>query len=92
MNICDRCYRKPYYCDLRAHKGGGETISCTSFKPQTNADRIRAMTDEELADLLAKHGMVLEWNCNEDGIKTRVFSPTNPESKMLDWLKREGDA
>lgn len=55
-------------------------IICSSFKPRTltNADRIRAMTDDELA----------EWLCDIAG-----WLP-NYEGKMhtiLDWLKQEGE-
>lgn len=69
--------------------------SCTAWKPQkeivTNADRIRSMTDEELADWMA----VRSWNfppCYnlyemEDGTKECV----QPDCTgcWLDWLKQE---
>lgn len=40
-----------------------EEIICSSFKPKhmTNADRLRSMTDEELADFLDKTDPVF-WN------------------------------
>ena len=53
-------------------------------KPQTNADRIRAMTDEELAKFLTTEDM-----CE------LICSPAPPhcdgqcKQKMLDWLKQE---
>ena len=48
-------------------------------KPQTNADRIRAMSDEEMAtDLLD----IFEEIC-EDGIPCREW--------MLKWLKRPAE-
>lgn len=44
----------------------------------TNADRVRAMTDEELAAWLADHPVVSEYDEN------------NPQHKAwLDWLKQE---
>ena len=47
-------------------------------KPKTNADRIRAMTDEELAEWLADHPVVSKYDEN------------NPQHKAwLDWLKQE---
>ena len=57
-------------------------------KPQTNADRIRAMTDEELARLLASNA-----DCNE----CRIYSykdgcMENYDTcvcRWLDWLKQE---
>lgn len=53
-------------------------------KPMTNADRIRSMTDEELAEFLTTEDM-----CE------LICSPAPPhcdgqcKQKMLDWLKRE---
>lgn len=51
-SICDKCVYKTF-CNL-----GIETIitGCSRFKlkkPLTNADRIRAMSDEELAEWMA---------------------------------------
>lgn len=47
-------------------------------KPKTNADRIRAMSDEELAGWLADHPVVSEYDEN------------NPQHKAwLDWLRQE---
>lgn len=47
-------------------------------KPMTNADRIRAMTDEELAQFI--HNLIIDRNI---GIPTGIW---------LDWLKVEGEA
>lgn len=52
-------------------------------KPITNADRIRAMTDEELANALA-HKADVCWNCTSDGLDTC-------KSCWLEWLKQEVD-
>ncbi len=56
----------------------------------TNADRIRAMTDEELADFMAKYMYCVKcWKYDkEQGICTRT---SGCNSAMLDWLKREVD-
>ena len=61
-----------------------ENEECGLFKPkpQTNADRIRSMTDEELA------------NCITDDLCDRVcHSPLscdgNCEIQVLEWLKQE---
>lgn len=44
----------------------------------TNADRLRAMSDEELAEWLADHPVVSEYDEN------------NPQHKAwLDWLRQE---
>ena len=48
-SVCDNCIRE---CQWRAPSGGLDppVITCPRIisKPQTNADRIRAMSDEEL--------------------------------------------
>jgi len=77
-------------CVYAAHKCGktGVTISrstgCTFYepKPQTNADRIRAMSDEELAEwatddfceLLCGSTFVCDGDCSK---------------KLLEWLKKD---
>ena len=55
-------------------------------KPITNADRIRAMTDEELAELFAND------NCGYCRIHDFCFDKgcaINCEDVWLDWLKQE---
>ena len=51
----------------------------------TNADRIRSMTDEELAKMLPTKSM---WNCPPD-IKTRGGCPGECVPCWLNWLKQE---
>ena len=50
LNLCDRCS-----ADCRHHRDPNEiVVKCGAFKPpMTNADRIRAMNDEELARFIA---------------------------------------
>lgn len=47
------------------------------FNKSTNADRIRAMTDEELAEWIIKH------DCH-----TFLYG-YDPKDAVLDWLKQE---
>lgn len=52
---------------------------CKAFKRSTNADRIRAMTDKELAEWLSRHLAVrreYDNNCKRT-------------TAWLDWLKQE---
>lgn len=66
----------------------------TNFKPksQTNADRIRAMTDEELARTLAI-------GCDETRECPTICAPIYPydevvescEKCWLEWLREEGE-
>lgn len=48
-------------------------------KPQTNADRIRSMTDEELAEWIYTDGCCQEGKCSNVGCK----------ECWLEWLKQE---
>lgn len=58
---------------------------CEYYVPQTNADRIRSMTDEELAEVLfgscIEHMGVEECSHPEEACKSCV----------LDWLKEESE-
>ena len=64
-----------------------ENESCLAWKdkdePNTNADRIRAMTDEELAEFLAM--------CDASRIRIRfVTEDVIAETwRWLDWLRQE---
>lgn len=52
-------------------------------KAATNADRIRAMTDEELAEWIYKVQ-------DEDALRKGNFLPPLSRSWWLDWLRKEG--
>ena len=80
--ICTTCLRlKQGLCD-----GEKELTACPSYKRMTNADRIRAMTDEELAIILMRYTA-----CHTCRL-TKLCKP-NPFKSCyevnLDWLKQE---
>ena len=54
---------------------------CPYEEPQTNADRIRAMSDEELATLLRSHTCPHPCEHEEDDYPCHIC--------WLDWLKQE---
>lgn len=54
------------------------------IKPQTNADRIRSMTDEELADLLGSDPWCDAY-CWTDGVESSC------RDCILEWLKKESE-
>jgi len=79
--ICKKCAHERY-CDMAQFGGHIPPITaCSKFKEksQTNADRIRAMTDEELAEWINKH------DCH-----TNLYG-YDPKDAILDWLKEEVD-
>ena len=62
-----------------------ECMKSMAKKPQTNADRIRSMTDEELAEAL--FGCCIEHMGVEE-----CFHPAKAcKSCVLDWLKAESE-
>ena len=56
-----------------------DLLLCDGKKKQTAADRIRAMTDEELAEWITKH------DCH-----TNLYGYA-PKDTILCWLKQEVD-
>ena len=88
-NLCDDCLHKD-----TCHGENSDSLmtcfqrkeECTSLKPKTNADRIRSMTDEELAEFLH-----LTNDCCCDYVMKRRcpdFDKCGVEC-WLDWLKEE---
>lgn len=87
---CRRCVNKNY-CIWNKD----EIINCISndypnFREMTNADRIRNMTDEELAEILHS----LKNKCGDCPVaKSSIFCSTFPTCKdaWLAWLRQEGE-
>ena len=96
-SICLRCKHK-CHCEIGGVQpsGDGCVTGCSRFEPkspQTNADKIRAMTDEKLASLLCNYACVRmtcpagELDCEgrmEIGYKACL-------KRWLDWLQKEAD-
>ena len=58
-----------------------------TLKPITNADRIRAMTDEKLADFICNHSCAY---CPMDDCDGRMEIGRDAcYKRWLDWLKQE---
>ena len=68
-----KCYNCGQY--ITADEMRSEFAKATT--PQTNADRIRSMTDEELAEFV--------WNVESSG---KFYGPRG-RKLWLDWLKQE---
>ena len=77
---------KPKYDICRKCNGSGET-------PKTNADHIRAMTDEELAKALAEECEEREYCYGCFAFKDDGGCPGQSISAWLEWLQQpcEGD-
>ena len=78
MSKCDECGITP------AYEGGAFCTNCT---PQTNADRVRAMTDEELAEWFHR----IQYDVSDYYCGCHSCEPTLPTGKerWLGWLKQE---
>ena len=77
--ILPRCaHPRPCYDDGKCHYKG----ECGHKAPLTNADRIRAMSDEELAEFL--------WNFNLADVSTDKLGEFGPHMfryRLKEWLK-----
>ena len=58
------------------------------FDPITNADRIRLMTDEEIADIMSMH--TATGACNDWGIPHEKCGGSCREC-IIDWLKQPAE-
>ena len=76
-------------CELSWKDPTEEYMNCTEFKapPRTNADRIRSMTDEEIADFLCDIGEC-DRRCPAK-IGDCIFSDSTCRIAWLEWLKKE---
>ena len=85
MVECKNCGHP--YCE-HAGTQRGIVVSCYNYlpqqKPPSNADRIRAMSDEELAVFLYDEGEVI---CKDQ----RVCSEYGCKDCILDWLRQPTD-
>lgn len=82
-DICDKCAHCGY-CDMATFGGHNPPITACSYfsqSKQTNADRIRAMSDEELAWAHA-YRLASCYGCEASTIEDCAKC-------TLDWLKQE---
>ena len=66
---------------------------CQYFCEKTNADRIRAMSDEDLAELIVKHNPMHAWNKQ---VRKIYFGfedhrKDNPQRAWLEWLQQPAE-
>lgn len=85
LNLCDRCV-----ADCRHERNPNEiVVKCGAFKPpMTNADRIRAMSDEELADqLVIRIDGLAECRLYLSAPTGKLFIPRSEAVRVtLEWL------
>lgn len=75
-----------YYCGFKAKRIENIDCECKAWKSanksMTNADRIRAMTDEELKEFLCEFGQECNQCCAQDYCHYG-------HNGMLEWLRKE---
>lgn len=76
----------PVACPLETALGNA---GVANENPVTNADRIRAMSDEELAKWMA--GLTTVGACNDLGIPDSDLCDRKCESCCLAWLRRAAE-
>lgn len=90
MDYCKNCKRWTCGAQGTTH---GMSIPCGNYIPPTNADKIRQMTDEELADFIGGIFTIERDMWGDYDHRTVVTQGPRVEVRnkedMLDWLKQE---
>ena len=90
LNLCDRCA-----ADCRHERNQNEiVVGCGMYKPpMTNADRIRAMSDEELAAFLERVHVAPCSACCDNLYWCRRNNAPEPVCKnhFLEWLQQPAE-
>lgn len=84
--ICGECHNRPE-CPMRSDSAfilPGHVVECGQFKPMTNADHIRAMSDKELCRFFDAFS-VCDTRSTEECQGVFIADCT---ACMMDWLKQ----
>ena len=88
-SICNECF---FRNECKMREPTAEVASCYCYKHDTritNADRIRAMSDEELSDFLSRSGKYFCHGIGYDPHSERCDYGYECEECWIDWLKQE---
>ena len=87
-NRCKECYNIKCVF-VTAEREDFDTSECQDFRPMTNADRIRQMTDEELAELLVMRDLscVIKFNEALGSYAHLHYDKESSIKSVLNWLK-----
>jgi hypothetical protein len=83
MKTCDKCMKHDI-CGKREVFGGVGCVDDFQQKPQTNADKIRSMSNEELAEFIQDI-----WCDNHGYFVDKLLSKSANPICILEMLKRE---
>lgn len=87
--LCDNCTT-----ELCADRGKCQIIYCSSHttKPiQTHADRIRAMSDEELAAYWVNCSCICDWCSQKEKCDIETVTQEQCVTGVLEWLKQPAE-
>ena len=101
--VCPKCHKAGYVYYLGNSKYVAVCTNCNYYmtkedfplwkasKTKTNADRIRTMTDEELAEWICVHYRKTAWcsDFDEESIASGKCNPTRCKVCVIDWLRKE---
>lgn len=89
MGKCDTCGKKKYgyLCEGCIH----DPDAMDKYEPMTNADRIRAMSDEELAKWLNSSGCICE-SCSHSAECVDPYNLSRCVCGVLEWLKQPAES
>lgn len=87
ITLCDRCKENARCC---LNYDGDNCRGIRTVEP-TNADRIRAMTDDELAEFLELDRDCYRCILKCQGHDGRPVSRGSCKLKVLDWLRQEAE-
>lgn len=68
-----------------------EYVEKPFMPPMTNADRIRAMSDEELAGMFCKRCQAREWCCGCPAEKDWPHCPDESFGAWKEWLRKPAE-
>ena len=88
MAMCEKCKSNNLIETENGHyccNCGWDSVKKDYIKRMTNADRIRSMTDEELAEFISKY-FSCEYEC---AVRDKCGSDWDCKRATIDWLQSE---
>lgn len=92
---CKYFYKRPditmFVCVKGKPHEDNTAIDCDNYAPMTNADRIRNMTDEELAEFIARNNYDCADYCEDAKCGCSWSCGNKDKTIALQWLQKESE-
>ena len=86
MELCSKC------ADKSCTGYDSRITECEDFRAETNADKIRSMTDEELAEWIFRNQMfIFKSVCDAFGYTEYDEKEMTHWENIIAWLKQEAE-